>query len=172
MPPLKQRAFLAAYAQTGNITRAAALAKVARSRHYEWMDDPDYAAAFAAAGEEASDHLEAEARRRAVEGIEEPVVYQGELAMKIDSIGRRTAHPLTIRRYSDVLLIFLLKGMRPDKFRDNWRGEITGPGGAPLVARAGLDLSNLTDDELTTLRELAKKATAQRGRGAAAPGEA
>jgi hypothetical protein len=175
MPPLKQRAFLAAFAKTGNITRAAALAKVARSRHYEWMDDPDYAAAFAAAGEEACDLLESEARRRAVDGIEEPVVYQGELSVKLDSLGRRTARPLTIRRYSDVLLIFLLKAQRPDKYRDNynWRGELTGPGGAPLIPKPGaLELSNLSDADLSTLRSLAKKATTQRGGGAAAPGEA
>jgi hypothetical protein len=173
MPPLKQRAFLAAYAKCGNITRAAALAKVARSRHYEWLSDPDYEAAFAAAGEEACDLLEAEARRRAVDGIEEPVVYQGELSVRRDSLGRRTAHPLTIRRYSDVLLIFLLKAQRPDKYRDNWRGELTGPGGAPLGAKPGaLDLSNLSDADLSTLRGLTQKAAAQRGRGAAPPGEA
>jgi hypothetical protein len=172
LPPLKQRAFLAAYAKCGNITRAAALAKVARSRHYEWMDDPDYAAAFGAAGEEACDLLESEARRRAVDGIEEPVVYQGELSVKLDTLGRRTIHPLTIRRYSDVLLIFLLKAQRPDKYRDNWRGELVGPNGAPLMPKPGaLDLSNLTDDDLNDLRALAKKASARRGSGIPAPAE-
>lgn len=34
---------------------------------------------------------------------------------------------------SDTLLIFLLKARRPDKYREKWQGELTGPGGAPLV---------------------------------------
>ena len=47
--------------------------------------------------------IEAEARRRAVDGVDEPVYYQGK------EVG-------TVRRYSDVLLIFLLKGLRPQRF--------------------------------------------------------
>ena len=52
---------------------------------------------------------EVEARRRAVEGVEEPVGwFQGTPGG-------------TVRKYSDTLLIFLLKGARPHKYRDNIR---------------------------------------------------
>ena len=52
--------------------------------------------------------LEREARRRAVEGVEEPVgFYKGEPSAYV-------------RKYSDTLLIFLMKGARPDKYRDRW----------------------------------------------------
>jgi hypothetical protein len=76
-PSLKRSAFLAAYAELGNITQAPKVARCHRSSHYEWLDDPDYERAFAAAKAEACDHLEAEARRRAVEGVEKPVFYKG-----------------------------------------------------------------------------------------------
>jgi hypothetical protein len=38
-----------------------------------------------------------------------------------------------VREYSDTLLIFLLKGARPQKYRDNVRQEVSGPNGAPLI---------------------------------------
>jgi len=101
----KKRGFLAAYGQTGNISVAARAAGIHRQRHYEWLQEADYAKAFDHAKEEAGDILEAEARRRAVEGCEVPV-YQG---------GRKVG---TTRRYSDLLLIFLLKGAKPEKYGD------------------------------------------------------
>jgi hypothetical protein len=69
---VKAKAFLAAYAQTGNLTQAAAIAKCGKRQHYRWMMDPDYEAEFEEAHKEACDHLEQEARRRAVEGVDEP----------------------------------------------------------------------------------------------------
>ena len=54
----------------------------------------------------AGDILEAEAHRRAVEGVEEPVGwYKGQAGG-------------TVRRYSDVLLMFLLKGVLPERYKD------------------------------------------------------
>lgn len=136
----KKRAFLAAYNECGNITRAAEIAGVARQTHYDWMsDDEHYAAAFASATEHAADRLEQEARRRAVEGVDEPVFYKGEPCG-------------TIRKYSDTLLIFLLKGVRPEKFRDRYSAEISGPDGAPV--QLDLDTASL----VRKARELASKA--------------
>src|SRR5687768_9200889 len=71
--PLKN-AFLVAFALTGNITRAAASAKVDRTTHYKWLEleqapgfagPADYTMAFGHAKEIAVDELEGEARRRA-----------------------------------------------------------------------------------------------------------
>lgn len=50
-------------------------------------------------------------------GVDEPVYYQGR------SVGR-------VKRYSDVLLIFLLKGIRPDVYRERY--EHTGADGGPI----------------------------------------
>jgi hypothetical protein len=86
---VNQRRFLTAYAECGNITRAAAVAKITRRPHYDWLAaEPDYVRAFKEAGDTAADRLVEEARRRAMVG-------------------------------SDVLLIFLLKGLRPETYRDN-----------------------------------------------------
>lgn len=119
----RRSAFLAAYADCGNITAAAAAAGVSRQKHYEWLDDPDYAARFDQTHEAAADALEAEARRRAVEGIDEPVFHNGEVC------GYR-------RRYSDVLLIFLLKGLRPEKFRERHQLDVAATVTSPQVDEA------------------------------------
>lgn len=102
----KKEAFLAAVSEVGNITRAAELAKVDRHSHYLWLKtDPDYPDLFEAAMDEACDRLETEARRRAAEGNLRTVFHGGK------KVG-------TVREYSDVLLIFLLKGARPWKYKD------------------------------------------------------
>ena len=59
----KQRAFLAAYANCGNVTRAAELSGVHRRSHYHWMKtDPAYEEAFQYAQDDAVDLQAAEAR--------------------------------------------------------------------------------------------------------------
>ena len=116
----KKRAFLAAIAVSGTILSASKAADVSRTTHYEWMKhDPEYAAACALAKEEFADSLENEVTRRAREGVEEPVFYQG----------RIVGH---VKRYSDNLAMFMLKGERPEKFQERFKGELAGPDGAPL----------------------------------------
>lgn len=41
-----------------------------------------------------------------------------------------------IRRYSDLLTIFLLKAHRPDKYRETTRQELSGPAGGPIPVKA------------------------------------
>jgi len=111
--------------ETGNVRSACEVARVGRSSHYRWLaKDPGYREAFDVAKECAADLLESEAYRRAVHGVEEPVGwYKGKPGG-------------VVRKYSDVLLIFLLKGLRPEKYRE--RVELRG-------ALANLDLSQLPD---------------------------
>lgn len=105
-PRPKKEAFLAAYAECGNVTLAAKHAEMERSSHYRWLrEDEGYREAFDHAHAEACDHLEAAARKRAIEGWEEPVFYEGQ------QCGVK-------QRYSDACLIFLLKGNHPHKFGD------------------------------------------------------
>ena len=90
-----------------------------RQTVYDWRAaDPAFAAAWDAALDQAADTMEREAFRRAVEGVEEPVY--GRVAKDSDGeIGR-------ITKYSDTLLIFLLKGARPEKYRERQQVEHTG----------------------------------------------
>jgi hypothetical protein len=108
----KRRAmFLDAYARCGTIWHAAQEAGIHRNTHYSWLaNDADYAEAFAEAEERAIEALEREVRRRAVEGVDEPVFYKGEQCG-------------TIRRYSDTLLIFALKRFRPE-YREHHRVQV------------------------------------------------
>jgi hypothetical protein len=103
---LKKRGFLAAFSQCGNVTRAAEAADCDRHSHALWLKkDPDYAEAFEEARAMACDRIEQEIYRRGVEGWDEPAWYEGR------QVG-------VIRRYSDTLLIFLAKGMMPEKYKD------------------------------------------------------
>jgi len=105
--PKTEAEFIAVLRETGgNVSRACAAISLTRTRVYEWRAaDPLFATAWDEAVELGTDELEEEARRRAFAGVEEPVFYQGE------ECG-------AVRKYSDTLLIFLLKGRRPDKYRE------------------------------------------------------
>ena len=93
--------FLQALRETGNVSAAARAAGKSRAAIYRARKQlPDFAADWADALEEAADWLELEALRRAVDGTEEGRYFRGEM------IG-------TITRYSDSLLMFLLKARRP-----------------------------------------------------------
>lgn len=99
--------FLEKLKETGNVTLSARLIGLGRSRAYDYRaEDKEFAALWEEAEAEAADLLEEEARRRAVAGVENPVFHKGEIVGHVTS-------------YSDLLLIFLLKGLRPEKFRDN-----------------------------------------------------
>ena len=112
--------FLAVLALTGNMTLSAREAGVSRAEMLALQaSDPLFAAAMADAAEQAVDLLEAEARRRAVEGIEEPVIRGGDfLRLEDGSIA-------AIRRYSDRLLEFLLKAHRPEIYGTRAHGPKT-----------------------------------------------
>jgi hypothetical protein len=99
-------AFLEAIRQTCNVTSACKQVGIGRRTAYNHREqDEDFAAKWADAVEEGADELEAEAWRRAKDGVEKPVFWRGQ----------RIA---TVREYSDTLLIFLLKAYRPEKFRE------------------------------------------------------
>jgi hypothetical protein len=127
-----QRAFLIAYAKTGIITRAAAAARVDRHSHLNWLaydgrGGEAYRLAFSEAEEMAADVLEAEARRRAVEGL---------VRYRFDKQGNPLLHPLTKKpyyelEYSDALLQQQLRANRPEKYRE--RLEHTGKDGGPIL---------------------------------------
>ncbi len=92
---------------------------VSRFTIFQWLaDDPEFKAAYEAAKSgPVVDTLEAEAFRRGHDGYEEPVYQGGE------QVG-------TVRKYSDTLLIMLLNGAAPAKYRK--QVEHLGPDGGPI----------------------------------------
>ncbi len=109
----KQR-FLTALEETASVTAACARIVVSTRAMYEIRKrDPEFRKAWAAAIELGIDALEDEAVRRAREGVDEPVFHRGSKCGNI-------------RRYSDTLLMFILKAARPEKYKDRAANEISG----------------------------------------------
>jgi hypothetical protein len=106
--------YFEAVAQTGNLTEAAKIVKIDSSTFRRLRQrDKEFAKRLEEARTAGVESLEDEARRRAHDGWEEPVYQKGE-------------HVGVIRKYSDTLLIFLLKGAKPEKYRDNVTSKVDG----------------------------------------------
>lgn len=128
----RQDAFLAAYAETLDISAAASASQISRSTHYEWMGSDDtYAPRFAAARRQAVQRAEAEAFRRAVHGVER-IKFAGGVPA-IDPSDPEKKRILTERVYSDELLKFVLRG-NDERYREKSDLRLSGPGGGPIVA--------------------------------------
>lgn len=107
--PARTAVFLDALAEGLSVSSAAKAAGVPLRTIYGWREaDPAFAAEWTAAYTIGADNLEAEAQRRAVKGIEEPVFHGGKV------VG-------SVRRYSDTLLIYMLKARDPERFCDRAR---------------------------------------------------
>ena len=103
---------LAALEYNANVTRACKVAGITTSCAYQHkQNNPDFAADWDAAIKAAVDRLEGVAWLRATEGVEKPVYQQGQC------VGY-------VQQYSDSLLIFLLKGHNPDRFKDRAAVEL------------------------------------------------
>ena len=123
------------------MSRACEAVDISRFTAYAWRDnDQNFAAEWERAKEAGVDALEDEARRRAFEGTAKPVFHQG-------------IQCGTIQEYSDTLTIFLLKGARPEKYRERTSTELTGKNGGPLQFKSAADM---TDDELAAIAQGAK----------------
>lgn len=107
----KKAIFLAAFRENGNIKLSATIAQVDRTAVYKWLEhDQEFLTAFGLAKKDAVESLEAEATRRATEGVKKiKVIYHNG---KVVGYQEET-------EYSDTLLIFLLKGAAPEKYREN-----------------------------------------------------
>lgn len=110
----KEEKFLGILAETGNVSEACKKIPIGRRTVYEWREGlEDFAAAWDDAIETYTEALEAEADRRAHAGTERGIYYQGK---RID----------TVKEYSDTLLIFRLKALRPEKYRERLDAKVSG----------------------------------------------
>ena len=124
-----QLAFLAAFRGRGVITTAAEDAGVCRQRHYEWLQfDPTYPARFATAKQESIETLEEELYRRGRDGVPKRLWHDGKPVMDPDT-GKQAVEYVR----SDACLIFALKSLDPEKYRERHEISGTGKGGAIAV---------------------------------------
>ena len=83
--PEKEHAFLAVLAETGNVTKSAAAIGCGRSAVYEWYrNDPTFAARWDQAIKVAVLGMEDEVKRRAFEGVQEPLTHQGQFTYEYE----------------------------------------------------------------------------------------
>jgi len=103
---LKKGRYLEAMALAGTLTAGCQAAQVSHNTVFKWRElDDQFVLAEQQARNRFADNLEQEAVRRAWRGVDKPVYQGGEL------VG-------TVTEYSDTLLIFMLKAVRPEKFRE------------------------------------------------------
>lgn len=120
--------FLEALAGGASITRSCEAAAIGRTTAYEWRAaDEAFAKLWDDALEAGIDLLEDEARRRAVDGVERPVVAMGKIARNDDGT------VLKIREYSDTLLALMLKAKRPKQYRERLDVNANHTGAVALV---------------------------------------
>lgn len=144
-----QMCFLYCFIQTcGHLTRAAQAARINRVTHYSWLNHAenkeDYRIAWERVQPIAAQMVLDQAVERAAHGVEEPVFYKGEV------VG-------FVKKYSDNVLITLLKGLIPDKFKDRVEQTVGNKPGEAFKLDPGREA--LPDDKLNALIELAKKLT-------------
>jgi hypothetical protein len=139
---LKQRRFILAYSGTFGIQQAARLTGIAWPNHYKWLrESKDYKQAFDYAKEIAADYAEGDIYNRAFIGEDRKVTT-------------RKGDQVITEEYkdkSDILSMFMLKGMRP-QYRDSFN-----PAGAaapvqiaivyPGAPAAAIDVTPKTKDE-------------------------
>lgn len=127
----RRKAFLAAFAVTASVHAAGKAAGIDPCQHYRWMQkDPAYAAEFEAAVQQAAQVIEDEAVRRAIHGVEEPVVYRGAfttIQVRDPNTNQFTGERriLTLNKKSDALLQTLLKAWLPRKYRETIEANVT-----------------------------------------------
>jgi hypothetical protein len=129
-----KKLFLEGLAKYGIVACACEEAFISRTTAYKWRsDDAAFAVAWEAALEAAIDRMEKAAITRAVDGVEETMFgADGPVGSK--------------RRYSDTLLMFLLKRHRP-AYRENTTTNVNHSGQITTVIRA----EELSDDELAAI---------------------
>jgi hypothetical protein len=88
-------------------------------------EEPAFAEAWKKAQKVGTQEIEAEAMRRAYHGIEKPVLHKGKV------IGY-------VREYSDRLMMFLLRGWKPEKYREHFHHTHGGDGGGPIPHQIGV----------------------------------
>jgi hypothetical protein len=150
--------FLETLRTTGIVGEACAAVGIARVTAYaQRKADAKFAAAWTDALDDAVDLLEAEARRRAVDGCPKLKFHEGAVVMVPDpnqpadltSSDQLRMIPYVEHEYSDGLLTLLLKSHRPEKYRDNHKVTINGQ----LNHRTGAEGEAAADSILAELQK-------------------
>ncbi|HBC24994.1 MAG TPA: hypothetical protein DC052_16075 [Pseudomonas sp.] len=146
--PEVQEVFFQILEDTASPKQAAAACGISRRLAFEYKkNDLEFRRRWEEAIEVAMDALLDEAYRRACIGVEEPVIYQGQVSMTRDATTGEE-RPLTMRKHSDRLLEVMLKFRYGDQLADRLRVKVDDTG---LSADALLKMSSEDRKALTGL---------------------
>lgn len=156
----KETDFCAVLAETGIVSTACKAIGITRATAYNRKkESADFAVRWNESLQIGITALEDEVHRRAFEGVDKPLVYQGQftplfteakdgdgnvilepgivegemrpkMIPLLDDDGRQQY--ATMKEYSDTLAIFLLKAHNPEKYRDNIKMQHTGLDDGPI----------------------------------------
>ncbi len=125
----QKRLFLECVAEGHTVKTAAKAINVSRTCVYNWRDeDKKFSQGWDDAILDGDDEFEEEARRRAIKGVKEPIVSGGMI------IGEKL-------KFSDTLLMFLMKARRPDLYNPTQKVDLSG----------NLALADMTDEQLNAI---------------------
>lgn len=165
----KQDLFLAALGRCASIKQACALAGISRTTVYRWAkSNKAFSAAYDDANKDANDTIDDEIVRRAIAGVEEPLVSMGKLVYEetpqtgkdglplYDDKGRpimqRGAQVMT-RKYSDSLLLALARS-RMKKYRDRVDLDLLEQINQNTGGVISLNTKSMTAEELAALKQI------------------
>lgn len=139
LSPAQER-FLEAFSQTGRISSAAKAAGITPASHYKWKQNPIYKKWFQAARMVVGDNAEEAAIDRSINGSEDVVIHQGrpvevfcdratgeivpdtiveaDKQAGVNLLEKYHCRILTRREYHDTLHALILKGLKPEVYRD------------------------------------------------------
>lgn len=126
--PEVQEVFLQVLEDTASPKQAAQACGISRRLAFEYkQNDVEFRTRWEKAIDVAMDALLDEAYRRACLGVEEPVIYQGQLSTTRDP-QTGDERPLTVRKHSDRLLEVLLKFRYGEQMADRLRVKVEDTG--------------------------------------------
>ena len=111
----EKRAFLAGFLQTGRITKAAEIAGIHYTTHYNWLKQSE---AYAKAFERPKEIAEISPRMKSI---------VAHLKAMIIPLHTRARSRTITKAFSDILAMFWLKGVRPEKYRESSPIPMNGP---------------------------------------------
>lgn len=171
-----QQLFLDTLRKCASVKQACQVAGVNRSTIHRWRQtNKTFRAAFEEAQEDANDTIDDEIVRRAIEGIEEPLVSLGQVVYSeipvldeggkpvVDKRGQikmQRGAQITTRKYSDTLLLALAKS-RMKKYRERTDLDLLDQINEQTGGAISLNTRDLTGEEVVQLKQIGQAAKAR-----------
>lgn len=134
--PDTRQAFLDTLGRCGSVTDACRAAQVSRTAAYMLREkDEVFRGQWEVAARLGADALEDEAMRRALEGQDKVIVWQGEImedTVVDNETGEAKKVARTVKEFDNGLLKFMLAAAKPDKYKQRQAVEQSGPDGGPI----------------------------------------